>query len=121
MEFTKLNEDNFVFYAANSYYKPKQHDIEDFYEDLKRFKYLKRLINRYYESKNSPERLIINHLIVIFNCFGIPASLKMLEFRFDDEQWTTLKPFLLHLKYIKENEYMDVKLDWSVIEALRKM
>ena len=67
----KLTEDNLHFYAAKHYYNPKFIDVEEFQEDLKRFKYIKRLLNRYIETGRLSERLILNHLVVVFNVFGI--------------------------------------------------
>ena len=80
MKFNELTEDNLFLYAAKHYYNPQFSDIEEFYEDLKRFKYIKRLVNRYIENDDLAERLILNHLIVVFNSFGIEAALNILEF-----------------------------------------
>lgn len=116
-----LNDDNLVIFAAQNYYSPLGIDAEEFHEDLKRLKYVKRLLNRYIESERLSERLILNHLIVIFNVFGIPASLKILEFKMDDNQWKVMKPFLVFLKYIRNDEYVNIIMDKNVIEALRKI
>lgn len=119
--FEQLTEDNFLLYAARNYYNPKCIDAEEFYEDLKRFKYIKRLINRYQENDSLSERLILNHIIVIFNVFGIEAACQMLEFRFDRKQWQIIKPFLIFLNYIKNDQYTDISMDKIVIERLRKI
>lgn len=119
--FEKLTEDNFLLYAAKHYYKPNCIDVEEFYEDLKRFKYLKRLINRYHETDVLSERLMLNHIIVIFNVFGIKPGLKMLEFKFGKTSWPVLKPFLIMLCYIKNDQYTDVRMDPYVIEKLRQI
>lgn len=119
--FEQLTEDNFLLYAARNYYNPKCIDAEEFYEDLKRFKYIKRLINRYQENDSLSERLILNHIIVIFNVFGIEAACQMLEFRFDRKQWQIIKPFLIFLNYIKNDQYTDISMDKTVIERLRKI
>ena len=66
-----LTEENLFLFAAKHYYNPQFSDIEEFYEDLKRFKYIKRLVNRYLDNGDLTERLILNHLIVVFNSFGI--------------------------------------------------
>lgn len=121
LKYDELTEDNFIFFAAKNYYNPKCHDIEDFYEDIKRFKYLKRLLNKYRETGKLSERLILNHIIIIFNLFGIPAGLKMVEYKFDYDQLKVIKPFLLYLRYIKENEYTYIDMDQNVIDALRKL
>jgi len=121
MIFDELTEDNLFLYAAKHYYKPQFSDIEEFYEDLKRFKYIKRLVNRYIENDELAERLILNHLIVIFNSFGIEASLNMLELKLDDKHWPVIKPFLIFLKYIRNDQYTGIDMNQEVIERLREI
>ena len=121
MKFNELTEDNLFLYAAKHYYKPQFSDIEEFYEDLKRFKYIKRLVNRYLDNGELGERLILNHLIVIFNSFGIEASLNMLDLKLDDKHWPVIKPFLIFLKYIENDQYIGISMDQTVIERLRKI
>ena len=121
MIFDKLTEENLFLYAAKHYYNPKFSDIEEFYEDLKRFKYIKRLVNRYLDHDELGERLILNHLIVIFNSFGVEASLNMLELKLDDKHWPVIKPFLIFLKYIENNQYLGIAMDPEVVERLRKI
>lgn len=121
MIFDELTEENLFLYAAKHYYNPKFSDIEEFYEDLKRFKYIKRLVNRYLDHDELGERLILNHLIVIFNSFGIEASLNMLELKLDDKHWPVIKPFLIFLKYIENNQYLGIAMDQEVVERLRKI
>jgi len=119
--FDQLFDDNFVLYAARHYYKPNCIDAEEFYEDLKRFKYLKRLINRYEETGVLSERLMLNHIIVIFNVFDIQPGLKMLEFKIEKKYWPIIKPFLVFLRYIKNNQYTDIQMDKNVVEKLREI
>lgn len=121
MIFDELTEDNLFLYAAKHYYKPQFSDIEEFYEDLKRFKYIKRLVNRYIENDELAERLILNHLIVIFNSFGIEASLNMLELKLNDKHWPVIKPFLIFLKYVRNDQYTGIAMDPKVIERLREI
>jgi hypothetical protein len=121
MIFDELTEENLLLYAAKHYYKPQFSDIEEFYEDLKRFKYIKRLVNRYLDNGELGERLILNHLIVIFNSFGIEAGLNMLDLKLDDRHWPVIKPFLIFLKYIESNQYIGIDMDQEVIERLRKI
>ena len=115
----KLTKDNLLLYAAQNYYNPKCIDVDEFYEDLNRFKYIKRLVNRYLDSGSLSERLILNHLIVIFNSFGVEATLKMLEYKMSEEQWPVLKPFLIFLKHISSSEYVMIKMDQKVVDKLR--
>ena len=121
LRFKELTEKNLLLYAAKHYSNPKFSDIDDFHEDLKRFKYIKRLVNRYLEHEELTERLILNHLIVIFNSFGIEASLNMLELKLSDKHWPVIKPFLIFLKYIEGNQYIGINMDQTVIERLRKI
>jgi len=116
-----LNEKNLLLYAAKHYYNPRFSDIEEFHEDMKRFKYIKRLVNRYLDDKDLSERLILNHLIVIFNVFGIEPALKMLEVRLEDRHWPVIKPFLIFLKYITNDQLTGIKMDERVVEVLRKI
>jgi|TARA_B100000073_G_scaffold41168_1_gene30882 hypothetical protein len=119
--FDKLTDDNLLLYAARYYYNPTCIDPEEFYEDLNRFKYIKRLVNKYLETGNISERLILNHMITVFNAFDIKPTLRILEFKFDGRQWEVLKPFLVFLKHIKNDEYVEIKMDKHVIEQLRKI
>tara|TARA_Y100001938_G_scaffold97952_1_gene134114 strand:- start:1150 stop:1509 length:360 start_codon:yes stop_codon:yes gene_type:complete len=116
-----LTEQNMLLYAAKHYYNPRFSDIEEFNEDLKRFKYIKRLVNRYLENNILSERLILNHLIILFNVFDIEPALNMLEIKLDDRQWTVVKPFLVFLKYIKNDQLVGIQMDEKVVEALRKI
>ena len=117
----KLTEENLFLFAAKNYYNPSYTDVEEFFEDLNRFKYIKRLANRYLESNELAERLLLNHIIIIFNVFGIKPALSMLEFRLDEKHWKVIKPFLLFLKYIKEDEYSEIPIDKNIVEVLRKI
>lgn len=117
----RLTKDNLIVYAAKHYYNPKCIDSEEFFEDLKRFKYIKRLLNRYKSTGELSERLILNHLIVIFNVFGYDAGLDILELKIELDHWTTLKPFLIFLKAIKNDMYTNIEMDKLVIERLRKI
>jgi|TARA_R110000822_G_scaffold152811_2_gene292246 hypothetical protein len=119
--FDELNEDNFLLYAAKSYWSPTCIDSQEFFEDLKRFKYIKRLVNRYLDKGDLSERLILNHAIVIFNVFGIPNGLRMLEFRLDTRHWPVIKPFLIFLGTINNTQYTGIKLDETVVARLREI
>ena len=119
--FETLDNKNILLYAAKNYYKPNCADADEFYNDIKRFMYLKRLFNRYDKSNELSERLVLNHLIVIFNVFGIKPSLKMLEFHVDNKYWYILKPFLIYLNYIKNDEYTNIEMDKEIVSRLRKI
>ena len=117
----ELTEDNIYLYAAKHYSNPEYIDIEEFEEDLQRFKYIKRLLNRYIVNDHINERLILNHLIVIFNSFGIEASLNILELKLKDEHWPIVKPFLIFLKYIRNDQYTNIPMDPDIVDRLRKI
>jgi len=121
MIFNELTEENLLLYAAKAYYKPNFSDIEEFYEDLKRFKYIKRLVNRYLEHEELSERLILNHLIVIFNSFGIEPSLKILKLKLEERHWPVIKPFLIYLKYIRDDDITGPLMDPTVVDRLRQI
>ena len=119
--FDKLNEDNFLLYAANNYKNPNCVDVEEFYDDLNRFKYIKRLLGRYYNDDDLQERLILNHIVILYNVFGIQAATKMLWYKIDRQYWPVIKPILLYLNYITDDEKMVIPLDPLVVERLRKI
>lgn len=117
-----LLEEDLVKFAAKHYYSPKgKIDPEEFYDDLKRFKYIKRLLNRYIETGNLSERLILNHTIVIFNVFGNYAAIRLLGLKFSNEHWVVMKPFLQYLNYIRTNQLADITSDPIVIEKLKRI
>jgi hypothetical protein len=117
----KLTKNNLLIYAAQNYYNPKHIDGEEFMDDLKRFKYVKRLINRYHQNGDLAERLILNHLIVIFNVFGHEAGIEILAIKIPPDQWGILKPFLIYLRAIKNEEITGIKMDKYVIQKLREI
>ena len=118
--FDELNSENFVLFASRYYNNNQCLDIEEFYEDLQRFKYLKRLFSRY-ELGDLQERLILNHLIVVYNVFGVQAANKMIFYKIPKKHWHMLKPFLVFLNYLREDEYVDVPLDQTIVEKLRTL
>ena len=121
MIFNELTEKNLFLFAAKHYKNPKFADIDEFYEDLKRFKYIKRLLNRYLETDDLAERLLLNHFIVVFNMFGIEAALNILELKLEDKHWPIVKPFLIFLNYIKNDQYTGIAMDPHVVNELRKI
>jgi hypothetical protein len=115
----KLTEDNFLLYAMHHYDNNQCHTIDEFEEDLRRFLYLKKLFNRYQNEGELKERLILNHLIVLFNVFG-DALNPMLFMKIDREHWPILKPFLVYLGRLDEGEVY-IPLDQRVVDTLRKI
>ena len=121
MIFNELTEENLLLFAAKAYNKPQFSDIEEFYEDLKRFKYIKRLLNRYLEHGELTERLIMNHLIVVFNSFGNEPALEILKLKLNERHWPVVKPFLIYLKYVTDDQITGFPMDPTVVERLRQI
>lgn len=94
-----LTDDNFIIYAMKAYDNPNC-ILSEFEEDLKRLKYIKRLMKKYKATGELKERLILNHIIVLGNVFGVEAAVRMLFFKFDEEDYAILKTFLLFLDYM---------------------
>ena len=109
--FEELNEENFTLFAIRHYDNPQCTSTEEFYEDIRRFRYLKRLLKRYYNTGELRERLILNHLIILNNVFGVENAVRMLQYKIDDEYWPVLKTSLLYLEYIDEGFRVEIPLD----------
>lgn len=119
--FEELNSKNFMLFAAKNYNNKQCMTQEEFEEDLQRFKYLKRLFNRYETTGELSERLILNHLIVLYNVFTIKAANHMMFYKIEKTNWPMLKTFLVYLNYLPEDQYIEVPLDEKIVEALRKV
>ncbi len=119
--FDELTAKNFKLFASQHYNNPECVDVEEFKQDLNRFKYLKRLLKRYELTGELQERLILNHLIVLYNVFGIKACNKMMWYKINEEHWHYIKPFLVFLHYLPEDEKNEVALDPYIVEVLRKL
>ena len=116
-----LLEEDLVRFAIKQCYTPLGIDFDEFYTDLKRFQYVKRLLNRYCDYGKLGERLVLNHLIVIFNVFGYYGGLKILGLKLDERHWPVIKPFLVFLKAIRSNQYTDIESNPEVEKKLRKI
>mgnify|MGYP003624259375 FL=1 len=119
--FDELTNKNFEFFAMQNYNNTECCDVEEFKEDLARFKYLKRLFRRYEVHNDLQERLILNHLIVIYNIFGIEAANRMTWFKVDEEHYQYLKPFLVFLNYLDIRERVEITMDQNIIKVLRNV
>lgn len=119
---------NFLLYAAKHYDNPQCFDTLEFYEDLQRFKYIKRLFNKYASDNDLKERLILNHIIALNNLFGPIATVRMLFLRLEGYEHY-LKPFLVMLNIMPEKIEVDnrqiysshISMDQGIINALRKV
>lgn|SRR5574337_30078 len=100
-DYVKLKQNNFELYAARYYDNPNCVSREEFLDDLNRFKYIKRLCTKYRENGIIRERLVLNHLVVLYNLFG-PHCTEMLYFRLKDENWSVITPFVNALGMLPE-------------------
>jgi hypothetical protein len=122
----KLTEETFLLYAAKHYDNPQLYNEEEFYDDLKKFKYIKRLFNKFSETGELKERLILNHIVVLTNVFGPDAVVKLLFLRLP-EYLHYLKPFLLLLSILKDKVEVNnivhittnINMDSVIVERLR--
>lgn len=99
MIFNELNDDNYLLFAIKYYENPHAVTREDFEDDLKKIKYVKRLLRRYLNSNVLKTHLILNHLTVLFNVFG-DAAVPLLFFNLEEDLWASLKSFLVFLNKI---------------------
>ena len=119
--FEILTEENFSLYAAKNYNNPQCLDVEEFNDDLARFKYIKRLLRKYRQTGEIQERLVLNHLIILYNVFGIEAANRMVFYKLEEELWPAIKTFLVFLSYLPENERVEVPIDMTIANILRKI
>jgi len=119
--FDELNNDNFELYAAKHYRNSACLDVQEFYDDIARFKYVVRLLRKYRDSGKLQERLILNHIITIYNVFEIAAANRMIFYRVDINLWPALKTFLLYLNYLPENVYQNINIDLNIAKKLKDL
>ena len=123
----KLTEENYQIYAMQHYDNQECNSVEDFYEDINRIKYVKRLFRRYVKKDELRERLIINHIVSLSNVFGVEPATRLLFFKIENELWPILKTFLVLLSYmperLKDPEVIssDIPLDERIVNTLRKI
>jgi len=123
MRFDELNEDNYMMFAIKHYENPQSLTQEDFYEDLKKFKYIKRLLKRYQKSGELKSHLLLNHFICLYNVFD-DAATPLLFFKIDKELWSVLKTFLCFLGRIPEypkSSVHDIPVDVQCLGILNKV
>ena len=130
MIFDDLNEKNFLLYAMKEYNNPQCTEIEEFNDDLKKIKYIKRLLNQYVSEGVLKERLLLNHIIIFYNVFPPAAATRILFFKIEEKFWPILKPFLFYLKLMPEDKIEsimgreiktnEILMDQGVIDSLRK-
>ena len=117
--FEKITPDNVMMYAMKHYNNPQGDNEKEFLDDMKRFKYIKRLLRKYQDNGPLKERLILNHIIVLNNVFGAEASTTLLLYKIQKEYWSTLKSFLIFLNTITKEELSHIDEDKKVLKILR--
>ena len=118
-----MNEDNYMMFAIKHYENPQAVTQEDFYEDLKKFKYIKRLLKRYQKSGELKSHLLLNHFICLYNVFD-DAATPLLFYKIDQDLWSVLKTFLVFLGRIPEypkTAIHDVPVDVHCLGILNKV
>jgi hypothetical protein len=120
MKFTELNDDNFILFAIKNYDNPQCSTKDDFYEDLKKFKYIKRLLKKYIKSNILKTHLLLNHIIIIYNIFG-DAGTPLLFYKMDKEYWSALKTILVFIDRISKDDLPNIEIDQYCLEELKKI
>ena len=118
VDFSTLTPENINMFAMKHYDNPSCVDEQEFLDDMKRFKYLKRLFRKYETSKDLKMRLVINHIIILANVFGVDAATTLLFFKIEKSHWPILKAFLIFLRYMPENDLVDVQINHEVMGKL---
>ena len=118
VDFSTLTPENINMFAIKHYNNPTCVDEKEFLDDMKRFKYLKRLFRKYETSKDLKMRLVINHIIILANVFGVDAATTLLFFKIEKNHWPLLKTFLVFLGYMPENDLIDTPIIHTVMGKL---
>ena len=123
MRFTELNESNYLLFAIKFYDNPQSVTREDFESDLKRFRYVKRLLKRYQNNGELKVHLILNHLIILFNVFN-EATVPLLFYNLDEELWPAIKSFLIFLNRVSEypkTKVNEIEADEYCLQQLKEL
>jgi hypothetical protein len=120
MRFDELNESNYLLFAIKFYDNPQAVTKEDFEDDLKRIKYIKRLLKRYKNTGELKTHLILNHLTVLFNVFD-DAAVPLLFYNLDKELWSSIKSFLIFLNRLPEYPKTEINIIDEDLECLKQL
>ena len=129
MKFDDLNEKNFLLYAMQHYENPQCVEVEEFNDDLKKIKYIKRLFNQYAIEGVLKERLLLNHIIVFYNVFSVEAATRILFYKLEEKFWPMLKTFLFYLNFLPDKIESingrtilttEILMDQGIVDSLRK-
>jgi hypothetical protein len=119
--YENITTNNFVMYAIKHYDNPQCEGEKEFHDDMKRFKYIKRLFKKYTLGGQLKERLLLNHIIILRNLFGTEACVTLLLFKTQKEYLSILKSFLIFLNMITEDELTGIESDNYVLKILRTL
>ena len=129
MKFDDLTEKNFLLYAMQHYENPQCVEVEEFNDDLKKIKYIKRLFNQYAIEGVLKERLLLNHIIVFYNVFSVEAATRILFYKLEENIWPMLKTFLFYLNFLPNKIESingrtiittEIPMDQGIVDSLRK-
>ena len=119
--FKEITKDNWLLFAQQNYDNPTLEKEVEFYDDIKRFKYLKRLFRKYDITGEIKIRLILNHLIVLQNVFGAEVAITLLLFKIDEKYLSVLKTCLNYLEYLYPHELDKIETDKNIEEMLKEL
>jgi hypothetical protein len=123
MRFDELNGDNYIIFAIKNYNNPQSVTQDDFFEDMKRFKWIKRILNKYKNTKELNIHLLVNHFMVLYNVFG-EATTPLLFFKIDKKLWSILKTFIIYLGRFPEypkSSIHDIPVDIELLKLLKSV
>jgi hypothetical protein len=123
MRFDELNEDNYILFAIKHYENPHAVTKEDFYDDLKRFKWIKRLLKKYKTNGELNIHLLINHFLILYNVFG-DAATPLLFYKLDFEYWSFVKTIIIYLGRFPDypkTQLHDIPVDINCLQQLNDL
>ena len=119
--FEKITSDNIIMFAMKHYDNPQCDGEHEFQDDLKRFKYIKRLLKKYIDTQILIERLLLNHFLVIKNVFGSTAAITLLLHKLERIHYPAMKSFLIYLNMLHDYELKFIDEDKYVLETLKEL
>lgn len=123
MRFDELNEDNYIVFAIKNYNNPQSATQDDFFDDMKRFKWIKRSLNKYKNTKELNIHLLVNHFMVLYNVFG-DATTPLLFFKIDKSLWSILKTFIMYIGRLPDypkSSIDDIPIDIEFLKILKSI
>ena len=130
MNFANINDENIDLYCIKNYNNPQCISIEDYNNDMRRFKYIKRLLNQYANGNEIKIRLLVNQIIMIYNIFDRLSATRTLFYRLPQEHWSVLKTILIFLNRMPKIVYginntnlisSDIQIDNVIANQLREI